>query len=294
MISEDLFKDAQDEAFESLEAEECTSDQCIRKIQEILQVEDLFVLQILREGEFTQLSLSKMDLDSKQNVDDICESCNIVTLVKRVEALVDKLVIGLSQRSAIVQTGTLEIKTTPPGAIILVDGALQFNQKGQPLLTPSKISLTFGKHQLRLQHPLHEEKTATLNINKKNMGTISYSLKLKSGTVTIETTPPGATVLVDGKPQVDFQGLPIVTPDKITLSFGKHQLTLRHPSFHDTIVPLNVDQLQLDPLHYSLKPKLNYYALLSLTFVRRLGNLLAKKALFPMKHGQYQIIRKLI
>ena len=43
--------------FEEIELEECTEDQCIMMIQEMLQVENVFHLQVIGEGSDTQLSL---------------------------------------------------------------------------------------------------------------------------------------------------------------------------------------------------------------------------------------------
>ena len=65
LISQDQFKEAQNQAFDELTAEECTEENCIRKVQELLQIENLFVLQMLAEGNLIQLSLSLVDLDKK-------------------------------------------------------------------------------------------------------------------------------------------------------------------------------------------------------------------------------------
>ena len=66
LISQELFEQAQEKAFEELDYEECTEDQCIMLIQEMLQVENVFHLQVIREGQDTQLSLSWRTLDEKK------------------------------------------------------------------------------------------------------------------------------------------------------------------------------------------------------------------------------------
>tara|TARA_B110000881_G_scaffold123182_1_gene108239 strand:+ start:65 stop:376 length:312 start_codon:yes stop_codon:yes gene_type:complete len=43
LVPQDKFEAAQEQAFEELEYEECTEDQCIMMIQEILQVENVLV-----------------------------------------------------------------------------------------------------------------------------------------------------------------------------------------------------------------------------------------------------------
>ena len=49
LISQELFEQAQEKAFEELEYEECTEEQCIVKIQELLQVENAFKLLLIRD-----------------------------------------------------------------------------------------------------------------------------------------------------------------------------------------------------------------------------------------------------
>ena len=45
LVTQQRFEEAQEKAFEELEYEECTEDQCILMIQEFLQVENVFSLQ---------------------------------------------------------------------------------------------------------------------------------------------------------------------------------------------------------------------------------------------------------
>ena len=117
LISQNQFEQAQEEAYDALEDKECTEEQCIRKIQEILQVENLFVLQILREGIDTQLSLTLIDLDKKLVESDYCENCNTRELNRRIEDLVDKLVgkMGINSPPASV-AGTPIKEPDPPKA----------------------------------------------------------------------------------------------------------------------------------------------------------------------------------
>ena len=67
LVPQDKFEEAQDQAFEELEYEECTEDQCIMMIQEILQVENVFSLQLVAEDGDTQLSLTWVGLDEKRS-----------------------------------------------------------------------------------------------------------------------------------------------------------------------------------------------------------------------------------
>jgi len=92
LISQDRFEEAQEKAFEELDYEECTEDQCIILIQEMLQVENVFHLQVIGEGKDTQLSLSWRTLDEKRKETDVCLGCGTFQLNDNVGGLVKKLV----------------------------------------------------------------------------------------------------------------------------------------------------------------------------------------------------------
>ena len=65
IVPQERFEQAQEEAFQQLEYEECTEDQCIMLIQEMLQVEHLFQLEVIAEGRMIQLSIKLATLYEK-------------------------------------------------------------------------------------------------------------------------------------------------------------------------------------------------------------------------------------
>ena len=77
LVSQAEYAAAEEAAFEQLDFEECTEEQCIRAIQDILQVETLFVLQIIREGDFTQLTLNMVRETDKVVLDDTCDAASV-------------------------------------------------------------------------------------------------------------------------------------------------------------------------------------------------------------------------
>ena len=91
LVPQDKFEEVQEKVFQEMDYEECTEDQCIMMIQEALQIENLFVLQIIGEGDDTQLSLKWVGLDDKKVKTDYCENCNTKELNKRIERLVRDL-----------------------------------------------------------------------------------------------------------------------------------------------------------------------------------------------------------
>ena len=92
LASQKSFEAAQEKAFEELDYEECTEDQFFALIQQILQVDNLFLFSMTREGTFNQLSLTRVDLDSQRLVRTaICEDCGIGDLNSKVDGLVQEI-----------------------------------------------------------------------------------------------------------------------------------------------------------------------------------------------------------
>jgi len=109
LASQKAFEAAQTQAFDELEYDECTEDQCFALIQQILQVDNLFLFNMTREGNFTQLSLTRVDLDSQRLVrTSSCVECNIEQLNNNV----DELVLKIFEEDQISTAGT-KIKQEP-------------------------------------------------------------------------------------------------------------------------------------------------------------------------------------
>ena len=92
LIPQDRFEEVQQKVFEELEYEECTEDQCIMMIQEMLQVENMFHLQVIGEEGDTQLTLKWVNLDEKRVEEDFCEDCKTRELRKMIGGLVERLI----------------------------------------------------------------------------------------------------------------------------------------------------------------------------------------------------------
>ena len=107
LISQERFEEAQEKAFEQLEYEECTEDQCIMLIQEMLQVENVFHLQVIGEGSNTQLSLSWRTLDENKKETDICLECGTFEINLKIKNLISSL-IGIEEIENV--KGTSKIK----------------------------------------------------------------------------------------------------------------------------------------------------------------------------------------
>ena len=94
IVPKELFEEAQEQAFQEMDSDECTEDQCIRMIQELLQVENSFKMDLMYEEGDTQISITWNDQDQKRVEEDYCEGCNTKELRLMIGGLVEKLVKG--------------------------------------------------------------------------------------------------------------------------------------------------------------------------------------------------------
>ena len=92
IVPQEKYEQVLEQVFQELEYEECSEDTCIMRVQEMLQVENVFNLQIIGEGKDSQLNLKWITLDEKRNEEDYCEGCGTGDLRKMIGGLVEKLV----------------------------------------------------------------------------------------------------------------------------------------------------------------------------------------------------------
>jgi hypothetical protein len=94
IVPKELFEEAQEQAFQEMDSDECTEDQCILMIKEILQIENAFKMDLLSEDGDTQISITWNDQDQKRVEEDYCEGCKTKELRLMIGGLVEKLVKG--------------------------------------------------------------------------------------------------------------------------------------------------------------------------------------------------------
>jgi len=91
VIPKSSIEKAVESAFNELEYEECTEEQCIRYIQDALQTENLFTLSIVSEEKLTQLSLKVTTLDQIFVETVECFECGTYQILGKIEGLVNEL-----------------------------------------------------------------------------------------------------------------------------------------------------------------------------------------------------------
>lgn len=92
LYSQSQFKKAKEVVFESLAIDECTETYCIRKIQETLQVERLFFLEITHVEEVAQLKITLVHNEESLIEEGICSECTVEMLYEKIGMLVKRMV----------------------------------------------------------------------------------------------------------------------------------------------------------------------------------------------------------
>ncbi len=180
LASQKSFERAMTEAFEELEYDECTEDQCFALIQQILQVDNLFLFNINREGSFTQLSLTRVNLDSQRLVSTAyCEGCGMGQLNAKVEGLVRKI-LGISTLPKNGSDST-SVKIAPIPVFSLDDLDTQAKQEEEKNASKeAEIRKQYQKMQARLKKNQEAMTAAFRKVKQYEQRKISSALKIKA------------------------------------------------------------------------------------------------------------------
>ena len=146
IVSNENFEEAREQAFEELEFDECTDDQCVIKIQEILQVKNAFKMELTIEEGDTHVSLTWNNLEKKKVEENFCTDCNTKQLRKMIGGLVDKLV-GVKKVEEKNKTDSAIKETIPFGYTLSLeyDSASTSINKLLPSLSASnEIAISWG------------------------------------------------------------------------------------------------------------------------------------------------------
>ena len=195
LVPQDKFEEAQEQAFEELEFEECTEDQCIMMIQEILQVENVFSLQLVEEDGDTQLSLTWVGLEEKKVLTDFCEGCKTKELNSKIELLVKNMVQQIGQVTKVETEPKEKLDDTTESYIYRLRGIIGSGSSDKTEF--SNISLHFVWEKLGIGLSDFYMKTTTSAGHKYELHNQSLDL---SYTYTDDYSYSfGAGVIVDGE-----------------------------------------------------------------------------------------------
>jgi serine/threonine-protein kinase len=168
-------------------------------------------------------------------------------------ALVGLLTFTLTRSSEPVAPveGHLTVETDPAGASVVVDGVLfKVQTPGTLRMLPLDKDL-----QVRVEKEGHEPREVTVRLSRQSPSkTISVLLpteQARPGTIELVTEPPGATVVLDGKPQ------PGVTPLTLAeLASGvEHLIRVSLEGYQEEATSVKVEPGATAPVKLALKAK---------------------------------------
>jgi len=113
------------------------------------------------------------------------------------------------------ERGWLSVSTTPTAATVKVDDMTK--------TSPAKFSLPTGTYTVEISKPGYETITDSVTIETDKTVTKSYTLTLVKGTLSVSTTPTGATVKVDTETKK--------SPCSFTLAPGTYTVTVSKPGY---------------------------------------------------------------
>ncbi len=122
--------------------------------------------------------------------------------------------------------GTVELRTTPTGAAVRVDGT------PSPQLSPTTLSLPAGRHHIAAALGC-ERGEATVDVVEGRATPLTLSLTRAMGTVTFLPEPPEMQITVDGSP-VSRTDRPVQLP------CGEHRVKATLPGATPVVLSLDV------------------------------------------------------
>lgn len=133
----------------------------------------------------------------------------------------------------------LRITSTPSGADAYIDDA----NVGK---TPVEVEVAPGTHRIRVTRKNYIPQEETLSVTKDTQ--LHFDLKPSWGLLTVDSSPSGAEVIVDG----NVVG---TTPLKeLNLSVGTHRLVLRKEGYGESRVEITIRPGELTTLKRALEP----------------------------------------
>ncbi len=111
----------------------------------------------------------------------------------------------------------LEIRSTPPGARILIDG----EEKGR---TPLTVPLPAGRYRLVLEKPGYHSWEGSLKVREKFSKPLNIRLPPVTVFVSVKTEPSGAVLYLDNEPMG-------TTPLRVRVPVGRHSIRLEKENF---------------------------------------------------------------
>ncbi|MBT5532050.1 PEGA domain-containing protein [Candidatus Poribacteria bacterium] len=138
-------------------------------------------------------------------------------------------------------TADLAVTSDPPGAEVTLDHATW----GKTPMTLDDVPA--GEHELELSLPDHEPVRRRITVTETSRP-VAIKMTRSRGTVQVNSTPPGATVRIDGRRQG-------ATPATLRLSAGKTTIVLAKPMHRNATREVHIGRGENPTIDVTLEPE---------------------------------------
>jgi hypothetical protein len=118
-----------------------------------------------------------------------------------------------SKPPAATASGGVQIFSSPPGAAVVID-----NDPSLACTTPCNLNLPAGRHTMVASLDGYRRAPKIFTLPQES--SMSLTLERMMGRLSVRTTPPGATIYVNGEPREEK------TPAIFSLAAGKYRITV--------------------------------------------------------------------
>jgi len=142
------------------------------------------------------------------------------------------------------ESATLIVNSVPAGATIYLDG------EAARIITPATLEIDTGNHELRLELTGFQDYVETFNVGDGDTHIVNANMLESTNTsLTVITTPPGASIYVDGA----YTGF--TTPFTLTSILpGYHYIRIYMPGYNEIVHYINL----VENVPYTITEVLEY------------------------------------
>jgi len=225
MTEENIFAIIEDK---KIDLSKCKEAECVVEYGRMLQADKLVSSTLTYSGDTYFFIIELYDIRTaaiERSVSKQCKGCEFAGLLEMVNKAARELFTGEVTEAEPLRKqeyGSLHIESTPPGALIYIDG------KQIAEMTPADIAnVPVGKRKIVLERGEYsEEREVLVRLNEQTDLKVSIKERGK-GNLAVESTPEGATIFIDGK---EMGKTPMIVKN---IEVGTHAITLKKSGYVD-------------------------------------------------------------
>jgi len=243
-LSKNYFLKSRDEVLEAIEkaaddadSSNCTDEACIKIMEELLDVQYTFVFEITSTSDGWDISAKRLKYDDvTTRLNDLCKRCDL----SKARAILKEMISNLLPGSSTLSKGkaVIQLRSQPKATVYI--NAVEVGTTPIDAFVPSgevfdvlAVAIDDGYSDFIREYPPLSPGQTIIE---------SFRLSRLKGKVFIESDPPGAKIQIDGKSQKSRDGSPLVTPQRMRLSYGEYELTLTKKHHQKFMTVLKVNQ----------------------------------------------------